>query len=84
MLAEHQLSATMDRAAGLEADIALDAIRFKTPIAHPEKVVCIGVNYANRNAEYHDKSEEPEWPSLFMRTIARPVGRRRAQRGHSD
>ena len=68
-LAEHQLSAMMDRVTGLEADVALDAIRFKTPIAHPEKVICIGVNYANRNAEYHDKSEEPQWPSLFMRTI---------------
>ena len=68
-LAENQLNAMMDRAAGLETDVALDVIRFKTPIAHPEKIVCIGVNYANRNAEYHDKSEEPKWPSLFMRTI---------------
>jgi 5-carboxymethyl-2-hydroxymuconate isomerase len=31
-------------------------------------VICVGVNYAERNEEYGDGSERPKWPSLFMRT----------------
>ncbi len=69
MLENLQLSEMMDRVPGLETDLSVADIQFKTPIAYPEKIVCVGVNYANRNAEYHDKSEEPKWPSLFMRTI---------------
>ena len=45
------------------------AVKFEVPVERPEKIACIGVNYANRNAEYKDGSDEPEWPSLFMRTI---------------
>jgi len=45
------------------------AVTFEVPVERPEKIACIGVNYANRNAEYKDGSDEPEWPSLFMRTI---------------
>lgn len=38
------------------------------PIPNPEKIICIGVNYANRNAEYQDNSSEAAYPSVFMRT----------------
>ena len=31
----------MDRAAGLETDVALDVIRFKTPIAHQRKLFAL-------------------------------------------
>ncbi|RPH46242.1 MAG: FAA hydrolase family protein, partial [Burkholderiales bacterium] len=37
-------------------------------LARPGKIVCIGVNYAERNEEYRDGSERPRFPSLFMRT----------------
>jgi 2-keto-4-pentenoate hydratase/2-oxohepta-3-ene-1,7-dioic acid hydratase in catechol pathway len=46
----------------------LDEIEFLAPIQKPEKILCVGVNYANRNAEYADNSELPKYPSLFMRT----------------
>lgn len=59
----------MERAAGLEPDVDPAAIRYLPPITTPEKIACIGVNYANRNSEYRDGSDDPEWPSLFMRTI---------------
>ena len=55
-------------AAGAHADYALDEVTFLPPIPNPEKVICIGVNYANRNAEYKDGSEAPKYPSVFMRT----------------
>jgi 2-keto-4-pentenoate hydratase/2-oxohepta-3-ene-1,7-dioic acid hydratase in catechol pathway len=51
-----------------EADYPLDEVRFLPPIPNPEKIICIGVNYANRNAEYKDGSEAPKYPSVFMRT----------------
>jgi len=38
------------------------------PVTQPEKILCVGVNYANRNEEYKDGSERPKYPSLFMRT----------------
>ncbi|MCB1621586.1 MAG: fumarylacetoacetate hydrolase family protein [Thiothrix sp.] len=50
------------------AGIPLDQVTLLPPIPNPEKIGCIGVNYANRNAEYKDGSDAPKYPSLFMRT----------------
>jgi len=33
----------------------------------PEKIICIGVNYPDRNAEYKDGQDAPKYPSMFMR-----------------
>jgi len=63
------LAAMGEYAAGLDADTDPADIQYLPPIATPEKIACIGVNYANRNREYQDNSDEPQWPSLFMRTI---------------
>ncbi len=63
-----QLEKAKQLAASESADIALDDIEYLPPIARPEKIACIGVNYANRNAEYKDGSEAPKFPSVFMRT----------------
>jgi len=52
----------------MAADFSGDDVRFLPPITTPEKIACVGVNYANRNAEYKDGSEQPKFPSLFMRT----------------
>ena len=69
VLRDNKLAAMKDAAAGLGEDIALADISYLPPITTPDKIACIGVNYANRNAEYKDNSADPEWPSLFMRTI---------------
>jgi 2-keto-4-pentenoate hydratase/2-oxohepta-3-ene-1,7-dioic acid hydratase in catechol pathway len=50
------------------ADHALEKITFLPPIPSPEKIICIGVNYPDRNAEYKDGSDAPKYPSMFMRT----------------
>ncbi|MCY4395181.1 MAG: fumarylacetoacetate hydrolase family protein [Rhodospirillaceae bacterium] len=50
------------------ADYALEEIVFLPPIPSPEKTVCIGVNYANRDDEYVDRSARAEYPNVFMRT----------------
>lgn len=48
--------------------ISLSEVTLLPPITNPEKIICIGVNYANRNAEYKDNSSEATYPSVFMRT----------------
>lgn len=65
-------------AAGVEADCALSDISFLPTVPNPEKVICIGVNYANRNAEYKDGSTAPKYPSVFMRTRESLVGHEQA------
>ena len=55
-------------------DHALDAITWQPPIPAPEKIICIGVNYPDRNAEYKDGSDAPKYPSMFMRTPRSFVG----------
>ena len=37
------------------------------PIPRPGKIVCVGVNYPDRNAEYRDGSDAPQFMSLFPR-----------------
>lgn len=61
-------TATLRRAAeSTAADFDLDEIRFLPTIPNPEKIVCIGVNYPDRNAEYKDGTAAPQYPSVFMR-----------------
>ena len=55
-------------------DFALDAIAWQPPILAPEKIICIGVNYPDRNAEYKDGQDAPKYPSMFMRTPRSFVG----------
>tara|TARA_R110002110_G_scaffold406421_1_gene626533 strand:- start:382227 stop:383090 length:864 start_codon:yes stop_codon:yes gene_type:complete len=55
--------------AGLDTDFGLEEVTYLPPVLAPDKVACIGVNYANRNEEYRDNSNAPKYPSLFMRTI---------------
>lgn len=58
-------------------DHALADIAFLPPIPHPEKIICVGVNYGNRNAEYKDGSDLPKYPSIFVRFPGSLVGHRR-------
>ena len=46
----------------------------RPPIPAPEKIICIGVNYPDRNAEYKDGQDAPKYPSMFMRTPRSFVG----------
>src|ERR1700758_3068929 len=55
-------------------DDPLDGIIWQIPIPAPEKIICIGVNYPDRNAEYKDGQDAPKYPSMFMRTPRSFVG----------
>jgi len=61
-------------AARRSPDHPLDAIIWQPPVPAPEKIICIGVNYPDRNAEYKDGQEAPKYPSMFMRTPRSLVG----------
>ncbi len=56
-----------DMAADLPADFATGDVAFEIPVPAPEKIICVGVNYPDRNAEYKDGKEAPPNPSLFIR-----------------
>ena len=68
------LTKLAEAAAQLSPDHAPDAISWLPPIPAPEKIICVGVNYPDRNAEYKDGQEAPKFPSLFMRTPRSFVG----------
>ncbi len=55
-------------------DFPLDTVTWLPPIPAPEKIICIGVNYPDRNAEYKDGSDAPKYPSMFLRTPRSFVG----------
>lgn len=68
VLQNDKLNAMKKLANGLEVDYKEEDVDFLPPITNPGKIACVGVNYANRNAEYKDGSEAPKFPSLFIRT----------------
>jgi len=74
VIAAGALAQLADEAATLSPDLALDAVAWQPPIPAPEKIICVGINYPDRNAEYKDGSEAPKYPSLFMRTPRSFVG----------
>lgn len=62
-------AALRERVASAKPDCAAEDVRFLPTIPNPEKIICIGVNYPDRNAEYKDGSAAaaPRYPSVFMR-----------------
>ena len=69
-----KLNELSEMASLTETGISLKEIRYLPTITNPEKIICIGVNYLDRNAEYKDDSELPKYPSVFMRTRESLVG----------
>lgn len=47
---------------------------YQLPVANPEKIICVGVNFPDRNAEYKDGQEAPPNMSLFIRFARSFVG----------
>lgn len=57
---------------GVRADMPLTEIELLPPLA-PEKILCIGINYANRGADYN-VTNNPKYPSMFYRAPNSMVG----------
>lgn len=47
---------------------------YDIPVPNPEKIICVGVNFPDRNAEYKDGQEAPPNMSLFPRFARSFVG----------
>jgi 2-keto-4-pentenoate hydratase/2-oxohepta-3-ene-1,7-dioic acid hydratase in catechol pathway len=74
VIADGALLRLAEGSAGHAPDYPLDGITWLPPIPQPEKIICIGVNYPDRNAEYKDGQDAPKFPSMFMRTARSFVG----------
>ena len=60
-------------AAGVRPDAPLAEAELLPPLTAPEKILCVGINYANRGQDY-DLSEAPKYPSMFYRAPTSLVG----------
>lgn len=56
------------------ADFPLAEAALLSPVLTPEKILCIGVNYANRSAEVSGGTEGAKYPSMFFRAPNSLVG----------
>ena len=74
VIAENGLNALVEAASAASADFALADVAFAIPVPDAEKIICVGVNYPDRNAEYKDGKEAPPKPSLFPRFARSFVG----------
>ena len=62
-----------EAARGVRADYHFREVEWRPPLLAPEKILCIGINYANRNADYSEQ-EPPKYPSMFFRAPSSLVG----------
>ena len=73
LLRDGGLAVARDAVQGVRADFPLREVEFLPPVLNPEKILCVGINYANRNADYGE-AEAPKYPSLFYRAPGSLVG----------
>lgn len=62
-----RLTALAEECGGQEIDFAPGEWAWDIPIPAPEKIICVGVNYPDRNEEYKDGQAAQSNPSLFVR-----------------
>jgi 2-keto-4-pentenoate hydratase/2-oxohepta-3-ene-1,7-dioic acid hydratase in catechol pathway len=74
------LQTLVDAGAGRPDDFSRADIAFVIPVPDPEKIICVGVNYPDRNEEYKDGQAAPANPSLFPRFSRSFVGHEKALR----
>jgi 2-keto-4-pentenoate hydratase/2-oxohepta-3-ene-1,7-dioic acid hydratase in catechol pathway len=58
---------------GVRPDVPLAEVELLPPLSAPEKILCVGVNYANRPADYNITTT-PKYPSMFYRAPNSLVG----------
>jgi 2-keto-4-pentenoate hydratase/2-oxohepta-3-ene-1,7-dioic acid hydratase in catechol pathway len=67
------LSEAKTVAEGVRPDVPLSEVELLPPLVAPEKILCIGINYANRGADYN-VTNNPKYPSMFYRAPNSMVG----------
>lgn len=61
-------------AMGREVTHPYGSFSYDIPIPDPEKIICVGVNFPDRNAEYKDGQDAPANMSLFPRFARSFIG----------
>ena len=61
-------------AASGRPDHQVSDVEMLPPLIAPEKIICVGINYPERSAEYRDGREAPKYPNLFCRFPSSLVG----------
>jgi len=75
LLRENGLAEARAASTGVRPDFALSDAQLLPPLLAPEKILCIGVNYANRSAEVGGApTEAAKYPSMFYRVPDSLVG----------
>ncbi|HUZ32636.1 MAG TPA: fumarylacetoacetate hydrolase family protein [Xanthobacteraceae bacterium] len=60
-------------AEGVRPEVPLAELELMPPLSAPEKILCIGINYADRTKDY-DMPDKPKYPSMFYRAPNSLVG----------
>jgi 2-keto-4-pentenoate hydratase/2-oxohepta-3-ene-1,7-dioic acid hydratase in catechol pathway len=58
---------------GVRPDVTLGEVELLPPLSAPEKILCIGINYASRGQDY-GVTNTPKYPSMFYRAPNSLVG----------
>lgn len=74
LLAAGALDAARRAAGTAPAAGHVGEVELLPPIPTPGKIICVGINYPERNAEYKDGSVPSKYPSLFVRFPGSLVG----------
>jgi len=67
VIAAQGLTQLAEAAVGRAVTHAEGSFDWDIPVPDPEKIICVGVNFPDRNAEYKDGVEAPPNMSLFIR-----------------
>lgn len=67
VVAANGFAALQEAAHGQPVSHGPGAFTYDIPMPNPEKIICVGVNFPDRNAEYKDGQEAPKNMSLFPR-----------------
>ncbi|MFN3937112.1 MAG: fumarylacetoacetate hydrolase family protein [Gemmobacter sp.] len=74
VIAAGALEVVAEAARGRAVTHPFGSFAWDIPVPDPEKILCVGVNFPDRNAEYRDGSEPPQHMSLFVRFARSFVG----------
>jgi 2-keto-4-pentenoate hydratase/2-oxohepta-3-ene-1,7-dioic acid hydratase in catechol pathway len=61
--------AALAKKAPASAHRDLDSITYALPVARPNKIICLGLNYLDHVKEGPQKDNIPKYPSLFFRVL---------------
>lgn len=67
VIADNALVSLSEKSNNLAPDLSIGEVLYEIPILAPEKLICVGVNFPDRNEEYKDGQAAPSNPSLFIR-----------------